>query len=1168
MSGNIFMDSVDLSVVETVGDALIAVRRSGDLSLPVTVEYGSSGIDATAGSDFVLASGFVTMAAGVDRAFIPVTVINDTDFENSESFSVNLINVSSGTLQAPRTTRVTILDDENPITPPIIPPLVSDYNVTETVVVGGLTQPIDIEFAPPGVAAPAGSQYAYVAEKGGRILVVDTASGQTISVFVDISDQVNNVSDRGMTDIALHPNFPAEPYIYAFYVVDPPDTAGRTDNGRPDGIGNRFAYLSRFEADPATNYQTAIPGSETVLVGGAGQFLTDLGGNGLIDSTSDLSVPESGYDPVTDTFVDDFIKVDSLSHAGGGLAFGPDGALYVSIGDGTSYNVADPRTVSVQDLRSLSGTIIRIDPETGLGLPDNPFVPDSGDLSTNQARIYQYGLRNPFSISFDDSGRLFTTDTGWFSYEEINTGPAGANFGWPYFEGGDFDALRRTPNYENFTEAFTFYQQVNSGDIVVTAPYRGFSHANEAPGFQVQAITGGNVDYSGGRYPSIFDNDYFFSDVAQGEVYTIDLNNRLEVTYLYTTPTGFGPVHFTQGPDGYVYYADLVRNHIGRLDITGDEPPPLSELIVNGGFEAHPALAFGGWDVFTAIEGWTATTGLIEVQELSGPSGNVAGDAVVELDAFANSTITQTVLIPDAGLYRFAFDYALGGTDVATNGIAVSVNGIALSVPQPTAPGYRSFTTDLSLPAGPVAVTFSALGISDGRGTHINNVSLQAVDGTPPANQPPVAVDDAYGLTAGQTLTVAAATGVRANDRDGDDPLSSLTVALSSGVGNGTLALSGDGSFVYTPNAGFSGADSFTYTLFDGEATSAPATVRLTVDPATPPPTGANLLVNGDFQDFPTLTLGGWDVFGAIPGWTASRGQIEVQSISGPSGNAAGDAVVELDALENSTVQQTVTGLAAGAYRLSFDYALGGTDPTTNGIAVTVNGVDVAVPQPTAPGYQTFTADLDLAAGDVTVAFAALGTSDGRGTHINNVALVAIDPGTPGPGPGPTPGTELVVNGGFENHPFLTRGGWDIFSSIEGWRALVGGVEVQDPGPGRGSAIVELDADFNSSIAQTITIPEDGTYVLSFDYAARDGDGATNGVRVEIGGQVFTINSPTNTDYFEFSEQITLSAGSTDLVLTGLGVSDALGTYIDDVSLIQLAAEASAFLAASLEDVA
>ena len=111
-------------------------------------------------------------------------------------------------------------------------------------------------------------------------------------------------------DIALHPDFgtPVEPgqpehnYVYAFYVVDPPDTVGNTNsNAGPDGGGNRFAYLVRYTADPATNYTTVLPDSEVILLGGAGQTLQDISGDGAVDSTSPAisTRPESGYNAQT-----------------------------------------------------------------------------------------------------------------------------------------------------------------------------------------------------------------------------------------------------------------------------------------------------------------------------------------------------------------------------------------------------------------------------------------------------------------------------------------------------------------------------------------------------------------------------------------------------------------------------------------------------------------------------------------------------------------------------------------------------------------------------------------------------------------------------------------------------------------------------------------------------
>ncbi len=159
----------------------------------------------------------------------------------------------------------------------------------------------------------------------------------------------------------------------------------------------------------------------------------------------------SEVDPNTGEYIRDYLKVDSRSHAGGSLEFGPDGALYVSVGDGTSFNYADPHSVSVQDLDSLSGKILRVDPETGRGFTDNPFWEQGLSLDSNQAKVYQLGLRNPFAMAFDENGQLFIGNTGWNSWEAVFTGQAGANFGWPFYEGGDNGVLLTTPVYRDFS---------------------------------------------------------------------------------------------------------------------------------------------------------------------------------------------------------------------------------------------------------------------------------------------------------------------------------------------------------------------------------------------------------------------------------------------------------------------------------------------------------------------------------------------------------------------------------------------------------------------------------------------------------------------------------------------------------------------------------------------
>jgi glucose/arabinose dehydrogenase len=572
MAGTIFLKSSQGQVGEAAGSFLATIARSGSLAGDVVVTYGVTGDGATAGQDFVGGTGSATMPAGAAEVAVPVAILDDAVGEPTETLVLSLVNVAGATLGAPRTQRVAILDDETPAPPPEPePPLSSDYAVTQTAVVSGLDQPIRFVFS------PLDPSKAFVAEKGGVIRIADLATG-TSGVLLDIRDRVNAYEDRGLLDAVLHPNLPSQPYLYAFYVVDPPETAGRVGAAGPDGDGNRYAQVVRFTLDPATGFASVVPGSEAVLLGGAGRSLADVSGGGALDFTDPALAGEVASDrfvapadpappAVIGGFKQGYLKVDSASHTGGKLAFGPDGALYVSTGDGTSFNYADPRAIDVQSLDSLSGKILRLDPITGRGLADNPFVAAGVDLGSNQAKVFQYGLRNPFSMAFDAEGRLFITDAGWKTFEEIDLGGPGANFGWPFYEGGDGGALAEAPGYRDFPAAQAFYAAVAAGAAEVTAPFRAFANDEAAPGFQVQAITGGSVVYDGGAYPAEFRGRFFFTDVVDAEVFTIAVDDRTDVRFLFKTAGPYGPVHYAQGPDGRVYYADLIAGTIGRLDI-------------------------------------------------------------------------------------------------------------------------------------------------------------------------------------------------------------------------------------------------------------------------------------------------------------------------------------------------------------------------------------------------------------------------------------------------------------------------------------------------------------------------------------------------------------------------------------------------------------------------
>lgn len=583
MSGSVFLATTETQVEEDNVTIHVEVRRAGSLAGDVTILYGVQSDTATPGQDYVATTGgSIVMASGQNSVLIPITILDDAIGEATEVLTVSLISAEGATLTAPRTHRISILDDETPAPPPPPePPLVSDWLVSRQVTLNGLDKPVRFAFS------PRDPDLVFIAEKDGRVKLGDLGTGQ-VQTILDLRDSTNNAGDRGLLDVLPHPDLVNFPYLYVFRVVDPPDTVGQSGLAGPDGAGNRFSQLTRYTLDAASDYTTVVPGSGVVILGNAGDSLDDVRGGGLLDFTDPLHSGELSSerlagpgDVVINGFKQNFLKGDSLSHNGGKLLFGPDGKLYVLTGDATSYNYADPRTVEVQSLDTLSGKVLRLDPVTGQGLADNPFAGEAADLDANRAKIWQYGLRNPFSAAFDLEGKLMIADVGFNTYEEINTAGPGANFGWPFFEGGDNDAENRTIGYRDLPEAQPFYDAVAAGTIQVTLPWRAFHHDPVQPGYQMQSIVAGAVILPGTVYHPALIGRFIVSDFVGGDTYIVSTTNRQDVDYIYDWGT-FGPVFTLQGPDGYVHWADLFTGQMGRLEITPAPPQGAQEVSAIG----------------------------------------------------------------------------------------------------------------------------------------------------------------------------------------------------------------------------------------------------------------------------------------------------------------------------------------------------------------------------------------------------------------------------------------------------------------------------------------------------------------------------------------------------------------------------------------------------------
>lgn len=267
--------------------------------------------------------------------------------------------------------------------------------------------------------------------------------------------------ERGLIGVTIDPGFPASPYVYVCYVAREP---------YPHHV------VSRFTADG----DVAVPGSEKVLLEGDDQ--RTLGGN----------VP--------------------AGHQGGAVHFGPDGCLYIAIGEQTAETPS-------QSLGSLQGKILRIHPD-GTIPTDNPF---HDEAEGKYRAIWALGLRNPFTFAFrPGTDEMLINDVGG-KFEEINVGRAGGNYGWPVADHGP-------TKDERFIGPIHIYPQAS--------------------------INGGDFAPQTSAWPGEYRGKYFFADFVHGWIKTLDPANHERVE---TFVTGLNrPVDLRFAADGGLYV--LLRN--------------------------------------------------------------------------------------------------------------------------------------------------------------------------------------------------------------------------------------------------------------------------------------------------------------------------------------------------------------------------------------------------------------------------------------------------------------------------------------------------------------------------------------------------------------------------------------------------------------------------------
>ena len=453
---------------------------------------------------------------------------------------------------------------------------------TDQVVLSGLTNPTAVRFASDGRV--------FVAEKGGKIKVFADLTSTTPTVVADLGTAVDDYWDRGLLGLALDPQFPTRPYLYVLYTYD----------ARIGGTAPTWNDACPTPPGPTT---------DGCLVSGRISKLT-LSGN---TATS------------VQVLVNDWCQ-QFPSHSVGTLMFGRDGKLYAGAGDGASFNNVDygqygntyagdqanpcgdppgaagtaltSPTAEGGSLRSqsvrrtdgpatLDGAIIRIDPDTGQGVADNPF---GSSTDVNKRRVVAYGLRNPFRFTQrPGTDEIWAGDVGWNNWEEIDrvvspTATTGTNFGWPCYEGNGAQAGYQGANLNLCSSLYT------AGSA--TTPYYAYNHGACVVAYAYCQTGGSSVTgiafYPGGAYPASYNGALFFADHTRNEIWVMMPGSnglpdpaRIQTVVGWNAAPGTAgasgaanPVALEAGPGGDIYYVSMEGGAVHRLVYTAANQPP------------------------------------------------------------------------------------------------------------------------------------------------------------------------------------------------------------------------------------------------------------------------------------------------------------------------------------------------------------------------------------------------------------------------------------------------------------------------------------------------------------------------------------------------------------------------------------------------------------------
>ena len=312
----------------------------------------------------------------------------------------------------------------------------------------------------------------FVVLQPGRVMVFDDRPDVESAVeFLDIQQRVSDRgNEEGLLSIAFDPKFKDNGHFYVYYSAASP----------------RRSVVSRFTAD---DQGQADPSSERVII--------------------EVAQPFS-------------------NHNGGQIVFGPDGYLYIGLGDGGSGG--DPQG-NGQELRTLLGSILRIDVRLPSGSdeyripPDNPFADRPGGA---RPEIWAYGLRNPWRFSFDrETENLWAGDVGQNRYEEIDLIKRGINYGW------------------NTMEGFHCFGGEDCDQSGLKPPVMEYGREGGC------SVAGGYV-YRGSRLPGLY-GAYLYGDFCSGKVWALRYDGNEVTEHMLIVPSGPMLSSFGEAPSGEIY---------------------------------------------------------------------------------------------------------------------------------------------------------------------------------------------------------------------------------------------------------------------------------------------------------------------------------------------------------------------------------------------------------------------------------------------------------------------------------------------------------------------------------------------------------------------------------------------------------------------------------------